>query len=131
MAAHVGTTAAETLRELLANFTGTESYHRHPLSRRVLWTDGVKAFADSVGGYWLLDVLATELPRFVIKHGIVFVTLSVKDGAAEVSAVQDNGKPKLWSRDVEFTDCPEGDWQFYMAAGGPGDCIVILLPSEY
>lgn len=125
------TTAADKLRELLVNFTGTESYYRHPLSRHVVWTDGVKAFADSVGGYWLLDILATELPKLVLRHGIVFVTLSVKDGGAEISAVSNKGKARLWSRVVEFTDCPEGEWDFYFAGGGPDDTLVILLPSEY
>ncbi|CEJ88095.1 conserved hypothetical protein [Hyphomicrobium sp. GJ21] len=126
-----GRIAPEALHDLLLNFTGTEHYYRHPLARRVVWTDGVKAFADAVGGYWLLDILATELPRFVKTHGIVFIHVSVKGGKAMLSAYETEGQPPSWQRPIDYTDCPEGGWRFYMAAGGPQDTTVILLPSEY
>lgn len=121
----------EQLAADLEQFTGTQNYYRHPLARRVVFTDGIKHFAEAAGAHWLIDILATELPKFVRAHGIIFVTCSVKNGKADLSANADAGTPSLWQRTIDYTDCPEGDWQFYMAGGGPDDAVVILLPSEY
>jgi hypothetical protein len=123
--------AAADLHALLANFTGTDSYYRHPLCRHVVWTDGVKAFADAAGGYWLLDILATELPPLVKTHGMIFATMTVKDGKAFIGAGRGEGHKNLWERAIDFTDCPEGAWHFWMAEGGPDNTTVIMLPSEY
>lgn len=130
-AAATAAVSPEQLGADLAQFTGTEHYYRHPLSRRVVFTDGVKYFADTVGAYWLLDILATELPKFVLKHGIIFIDCVVKNGNAALSARTDAGKPSLWERAIDFTDLPEADWLFYMVDGGPDDAVVIMLPSEY
>jgi hypothetical protein len=123
--------SAHDLAAELEHFTGTEHYYRHALARGVVYTDGVKYFADKAGAYWLLDIVATELPKFVLKHRIIFVTCSVKSGKAKLSANADAGKSNLWERDINFTDCPEGDWLFYMAGGGDAHQVVILLPTEY
>ena len=42
----------------LRQFTGSESWYRHPLARSVLYTDGVRHAAEAGGAYWLLDVIA-------------------------------------------------------------------------
>lgn len=117
----------------LAQFTGTERWYRHPLAlgARVTYTEGVKYFAEKAGAFWLLDIFATELPKLAVEYGIIFVDAKAKDGKAELSAVRDSGEAPLWSRSIDFTTLPDGDWRFYMATGGPGDSVVILLPSEY
>lgn len=103
----------------------------------MIWTEGVKDFADHAGGgaYWLLDILATEpaILGLVKQQGIAFATLAVADGKGLLTVVQDEGQPPVFSRAFSTTDCPEGDWMFYLAQteldGGVG--TVILLPSEY
>lgn len=55
----------------LNQFTGTQTYYRHALNRKVTYTDGVKYFADRAGARWLIDILATELERLARKHGIL------------------------------------------------------------
>jgi hypothetical protein len=42
----------------LAQFTGTEQWHRHPLVRNILYTDGVQFVAQSGRAYWLIDEIA-------------------------------------------------------------------------
>lgn len=125
------TLSPEDFAKDLRQFTGTDHYYRHMLARRVVYTDGVRYFAETAGAYWLLDILATELPKLVHKHRILFVHCIVNDGKARLYANADSGKPSLWERDIDFTDCPEGDWCFYMAGGGDDDNVVIHLPSEY
>ena len=53
-------THTKTLQQAdLRQFTGTETWFRHPLARKVLYTEGVQYVAEQGGAYWLLDS-----PRF-------------------------------------------------------------------
>ena len=54
--------AASTRKTLthadLVHFTGTETWYRHPLNKKVLYTDGAQYVAEAGGAYWLLDEIA-------------------------------------------------------------------------
>jgi hypothetical protein len=112
------------LTQALAQFTGTEYWHRHPLNRECLYTDGVEYFADKVGGYWLLDILATEYFELQHNAGFLSVRLDVKGNEADL-IIEDGDYVLLAKKHIGFTDCPEGDWRFFFTDN------VILLPSEY
>lgn len=120
-----------TLKHDLGQFTGTEQWFRHTLVPSVTYTEGVQYFAEKAGAYWLLDILATELPKLVRKHGIVFVTTKSDGHKADLVAVRDKGEPPLWQRQIDFTNLPEGEWSLWLSEGGPDNTIVIMLPSEY
>jgi hypothetical protein len=115
----------------LAQYTGTEHYYRHALNRNVTFTDGVKYFAETAGAFWLLDIYATELDKLARKHGIIFATATAKDGKATLSAARDSGRKPLWTRDIDFTTLPDGEWPIWIAEGGPENTVVLMLPSEY
>lgn len=115
---------AEQLRHELAIFTGTEHYYRHGLARNVVYTDGVQHFAESAGAYWFLDILATEPVILAQAKEFAVATLKVA-GDKAVLSVTDGNDHEVYTRDISFTDCPPGEWQFYFIDG------VILLPSEY
>ena len=52
-------THTKTLQQAdLRQFTGTETWYRHPLARKVLYTEGVQYVAEQGGAYWLLDIIA-------------------------------------------------------------------------
>jgi hypothetical protein len=115
------------LRNSLYGFTGSEQMYRHALNRNVIYTEGVQFFAENAGNgaYWLLDILATEPAILAQQKEFAAVVLSVKDGGATLTVTDGNKGPPVFSREISFTDCPEGVWKFYMIDG------VILLPSEY
>lgn len=118
------------LRHKLAHYTGSEHYYVHPFTDRVRYTDGVKAFAEYAGAYWLIDILVTqpELYEGMLDHGFIVVDLRVKGYSAVLKATtetEDGTERTLYQRDIEFTDCPEGVWKFYLTGG------YVLLPSEY
>lgn len=123
---------ANELRQLLRGHYGTDTVWKHGINPRMLYTDGVRAFAQNAGqgAYWLLDILATEpaILREVRTAGIAFVKLSVS-GSRAVLLVTDGGKgdqPEqvVYRRDIDITDCPEGDWIFYF------ENMMVMLPSE-
>lgn len=117
-----------TLDLALDQFTGTETYHRHPFfSKHIVWTDGVQYFIENAGNgaYWFLDILLTELAELHREHLFISITLSVTPQARAVIKATDGNETQLWSHQIDFTDCPVGDYRFFLTDN------VILLTSEY
>lgn len=131
----------QQLRALLANYYGSENLYPHALVRRFSYTDGVKAFADNAGGgaYWLVDIMATQ-PEILERarlRGFVIVVLYVRDGKARLTACDDTDDVVMegvaYTREISYTDCPEGTWKFYIVSGQgyDGRDFTALLPGEY
>lgn len=108
----------------LAQYTGTEQWHKCTINGNVTCTDGVLYFAETVGGFWFLDIIGTELYAMRNQQPFMDIHLIVADSKAKIEVNDGNGHV-FYTRDITYTDCPEGDWQFYFTNG------VILLPSEY
>ena len=134
-------TDANELKEMLSGFWGSETLYSHALVRSFTYTEGVQAFARHAGGgaYWLLDILALEpeVKAGVKAHGFAVVQLAVDDGTAALTVAQDMDEDTdiglMFARAIEYTDCPEGVWKFYLALNEAGDSVVItaMLPTEY
>ncbi|PPC99614.1 MAG: hypothetical protein CTY35_03495 [Methylotenera sp.] len=112
-----------TLQEDLKQFTGTEHWHPFWLGT-MHYTDGVKHFANTAGAYWFLDIVGTEVAELQADNPFISVELTVKDMKANIKATDGNGNT-LWTRYIEFTDCPDGVYSFYLIDK------VFLLTSEY
>lgn len=113
------------LKQGLAHFTGTEHYFPHAISR-MKHTDGVQFFAENAGGgaYWFLDIVGTELMEIHMTEPFVSITLKAENGQADIIA-SDGNDTQLFQRHIEFTDCPDGEWTFYLIDG------ILLLTGEY
>lgn len=112
------------IRQALAQCTGSEHWYRHPLARACLYTDGANLFAEMAGAYWFIDIVATEVLAFQSREEFIVVTLAVVDEKARITADDGNGRV-FWSRDIEWTDCPEGEWKFFLQNN------TLFVPSEY
>lgn len=116
----------------LHQFTGTAQYFKHAFNPKFVYTDGVRHFAREAGGgaYWFLDIMATEVHALHNKKEEYFlsVKMTVREHKAVIIAT-DGNDTVLWHRDLEYTDCPEGVWEFFMIYDG--EQSVILVTSEY
>ena len=111
----------------LTVFTGSEQIFRHSLVPTFLYTEGVRYFAQNAGNgaYWLLDILATEVLALNKTEEFICIKFTVNDsGTAQITA-DDGNKNVFWTRDLDFTDTPTGEWKFFLIYG------TCLLPSEY
>jgi len=109
----------------LSQFYGTEKYHKtFVFSPNLKHTDGVQYFAEQAGAFWFLDIVATEIYPFSDKYPFMTIYLTVKDGKAEI-IVQDGDVSRLFQRQIDFTDCPEGTYEFFLTDD------VLMLCSEY
>jgi len=105
----------------LNQFTGTERYYRHWL-KGIVYTDGVKFVAESVGAYWLVDLIASYQP---LKVEFQVWTLRQEGDHWCVECTDGNYLPVL-KQDLPFTDFPEDLMPFEMWYQNG----VIFLPSE-
>jgi hypothetical protein len=84
----------------------------------------VQYFADQAGAFWLLDIIATEVHPLTKQYPFMVITLTVADDKAKM-VVDDGDNNWIYQKNIEFTDCPDGEYRFYLV----GD--VLMLPSEY
>lgn len=115
---------------------GANGFYRHPFVRNFAYSDGVRDLAET-GIYWLLDVLATELPPEFEHNKEVsntcLVKVRVEDGVANIWAEFEDGVV-AWGRGSIHTDMPEGSWDFYVADEGgwsPDARYRMILLSEW
>lgn len=110
----------------LAQFTGTEQWHRHSLMRSVLYTDGAKYVADTAGAYWLIDDIAFAQidPRIKAEDFQVWKLAVRPDTTATLTCEDGNGRI-VSRRDYSFTSFPEPGIELWYAGG------VIYLPGEH
>ena len=111
----------------LCQFTGTNSYYRHWLSRFV-YTDGVKYVADNGSSHWLIDAIASYQPQLLkeptlqeFQHWKLMVNADQK---ATLVCERDTDDVVV-TQEISFTDFPLSEIRFYLVMG------VLMLPSEY
>ena len=125
--------AAAELRDVLACHTGSENLYAHSFAKTMRYTDGVRCFADLAGAWWLIDHLLLD-PRYkraMLANEIVFITVKVDERSrANIECVRDTGERPLAQHHVRYTDCPQGEWKFYLQAHGEGGGT-LMLPGEY
>ncbi len=113
----------------LSQFTGSERVYFNPLYKAMHYTDGVQYFANEAGAYWLLDIIGTEffpktLGRDPEWDSFLVIEVTVRDSAAVIT-VNDGNDNIFTTKEISYTDCPEGEWKFYLTDN------VLLLPGEY
>jgi len=111
----------------LSQFYGSENFYKVCIFSKGVVTDGVKYFADEAGAYWFLDIVATEIEPLLVREEFIAITLRIEVGKAFITAT-DGNDGDLFKKFIPFTDCPEGDYNFFLQKA---ERIVLMLTSEY
>lgn len=127
-------TTPTELQDVMDHYSGgSDTRYRHWANPRFLYSEGVKAMADTAGAHWLLDIVATEVVPVVMNgdYSIYFLQVVVNNNnKAELYLGDDVPAEHLfWVRDIDFTDFPEGRWTFYICNDGVP--VVMILKEEY
>lgn len=110
----------------LRYFTGTETWYRHGLAPKVLYTEGVKYVADNGGAYWLIDEIAfNQFERQVSRQEFQHWKLKVSPDQTAILTCEDGNNHSVFIKNIEYTDFPLDEIAFYYTGS------VIMLPSEY
>lgn len=119
-------TKEDILKEL-ANYTGTEQYHKSTFGA-LRWTDGIVRLAELCQSYWFLDIIESVKDLEKIKeNGFIVWKIEVKENKWKVTAWDDIPYESnlLYKQEGEYTDFPLETYEFYQIDD------VLLLTSEY
>lgn len=113
-------------KSILAGFTGSETFTRHPLVRHVIYTEGAKYVADIAGAHWLLDIIATSqtAPELRFEEFQVWKLIIDAKSSAKI-VVEDGNQNEIWHSTITWTDFPRPGFTFWYVNN------VIMLPTEY
>lgn len=100
------------LKSIMANCYGTENYYRYLNFTKFLYTDGVKTFCEHAQACWFLDLVFASVNEIKTDDWLLSVKLNVKDEKGVLTFKDGNGTI-VKSVDIDYTDCPEGEWLFY------------------
>ena len=107
---------------------GANRFYSHWFVRKFQYSDGVQDLADC-GLFWFLDIVATEVAQLAPLGDLGEVHIKVTDGIANLWLSLDDDAPHAWQRPGVSTDCPEGNWMFFLV--NEGSRYAFILPSEY
>jgi hypothetical protein len=123
-----------------ASRNGTDSYTRHPLARRLIYSSGVAELCEAASSFWLLDVIGTEatpklLAEFERGTTMGIVKMNVAHSKVVITMTTADDTPPIWTRRIPYTDFAQGTWTLYLSCDTtiePGRMnTVLILPSEY
>jgi hypothetical protein len=111
----------------LRQFTGTETWFRHPLNRNVLYTEGAQFIAEHGSAYWLLDAIALAQlsEKRVMAEPFQVWVLKVREDHTATLACGDGNDNTVYTQELQFTDFPLAEIKLWFADG------VIYLPNEH
>ena len=109
----------------LAQFTGTETWWRHPLTKTV-YTDGVRYVAENAGAYWLIDAIAFSQhePAVRAEDFQCWKLTLAEDRSATLTCENGNDKA-VYKQEIGFTDFPLKSFEMWYASN------TLYLPSEH
>lgn len=111
----------------LNQFTGSETWWRHPLNRRTTYTDGVQFLAERAGAYWLIDEILLIQPD-AAKLGLPefqFWRLKVLPDRSATLLCHDGDGVIAYAKDISWTDFPLDVVELWFTND------VLYLPSEH
>ena len=106
---------------------GANHFVRHWAVRKFQYSDGVED-CEGCGLAWFVDICATELPQLIPYGDMGIVYLRALNGIAHLSMEIEDDVPPVWKRLNVRTDCPDGDWMFYIV--NEGERFAMILPEE-
>lgn len=114
------------LIEELKQFTGSETFYRHSLYRKFVYTEGVQFLAEKAGAYWLIDyVFSNQLDKKIKAEEFQVWKIKVNDDNSAVIRVEDGNDNMVKRFKLEFTDFPLKEFSLWFSNN------TLLLPSEW
>ena len=129
----------EKVEEIMNSSTGTEKYYRPFFFNTMVYTDGVRTFAEQCQAYWVIDLVNSYMKKIQNNHRrtgewMYFIQLKVKDSKASVRIYRevDEKKKTVARQDIPYTDLPNVELKFYLQLAQEEPAVFCMMtPSEY
>jgi len=116
--------------EDLKQFTASEQFYRHGLSRNHIYTEGVQFLAERAQAYWLLDKIALHGSSKIARERFQVWQVTVSSDCSATLTTEDGNGKVLRTEKLSYTDFPLREialWSVRNELNG----FTIMLPSEY
>lgn len=123
---------ATELRMALAGFTGSDTFIRHPLTSRVLMTEGAVFLAEQAQAWWLTDAIVSYLtdPRAKREEFQVWrLRVDTTKRSATLTMTDGNSDTPIVTQAIDYTDFLLDEVALWLVRGGP--TWTLMLPTEY
>ena len=128
----------EDVEKIMQSSIGTEKYYKPIFFNGMVYTDGVKAFAEHCQAYWVIDFVNSYMTKVLNNHKrteewIYFIQLKVKDSEATLKVYREveEKKKTVFKQDIPYTDLPDVDIKFYLQLAQEEPTVFCLMcPSE-
>lgn len=117
---------ANEIENELAQFTGTNEWHRFSILSTLVITDGVKYLCEECQSFWLLDIISSyqnKCNKDDMCKDCQIWTLKRNGSEAKVICERDTNDVFI-TQDIPYTDFPLNSIKLYCENG------VICLPQE-
>lgn len=129
----------EKVEEIMNSSTGTEKYYKPVFFNSMVYTDGVRTFAEQCQVHWVIDLVNSCMNKIQNSHKrtgewIYFIQLKVKDSKASVRIYREvDEKNKTVARqDIYYTDLPNVKLKFYLQLAQEEPTVFCMMcPSEW
>lgn len=129
----------EKVEEIMSSSTGTEKYYRPFFFNTMVYTDGVRTFAEQCQAYWVIDLVNSYMKKIQNNHRrtgewMYFIQLKVKDSKASVRIYREveEKKKTVVRQDIYYTDLPNVELKFYLQLAQEEPAVFCMMtPSEY
>ena len=117
----------------------SERYRRHPIRRRLTWSNGVNTVCVLARSFWLLDLIGGEATPELLANlqgeaKTAVLRMKVCNSSATISMTLADDVYPIWNKKIVHTDFPAGEWTFYLSVDSLADwsdvVTVLRLPSE-
>lgn len=118
---------AASIKSELRNFTGTQTWFRHPLFRKFIYTEGVQFLADVAECYWLIDLIfGFQLEQQAVRDEY-FQTwdLTVEENKTATLTCGDGNDNIVFTHSLTYTTFPLESIRLFFTDN------VLLLTSEW
>lgn len=115
------------LKSELRNFCGTETWFRHPLFRKFLYTEGIQFLAETAECYWLIDLIfGFQIDQQIVRDELFQLwELKVTENKG-ATLTCDNGNGEIvFTHNLTFTTFPMDSIRLYFSDN------VLLLTTEW
>lgn len=118
---------AAKIKNELEQFRGTETWFRHSLFRKFLYTEGVQFLAEEAGCYWLLDMIFGFQYEIEAVRAEVFQTwdMTINEDKTATLSCGDGNDHTVFTHILDYTDFPLPKIRLFLTDS------VLLLPNEY
>jgi hypothetical protein len=125
--------SADEITAQLRQHTGSGLLYRHPMHKRLFYSEGVQFLASACEAYWLLDAICSHQPQAIqdsMLREIQFWTLRQDaHGQWDLTCEADTNVVRIHQH-IEYSDFPLTEIKLWVVSAGPGKWTMIL-PSEY